>query len=82
MDVEVSDFVGVLDVLQRVSRTLDLMWRSAVANGSDAAASLGEASHGVHRAIIALLPPIGSDSGQGWAGPSLSSPVAALGRDG
>ena len=81
MDVEVSDFVGVLDVLQRVSRTLDLMWRSAVANGSVAAASLGEASHGVHRAIIALLPPMGSDSGPWREGQWLSGPVAALGRD-
>jgi hypothetical protein len=40
-----------------MSRTIDLMWRSAVADRSEAAAALGEASHGVHLAIIALSPP-------------------------
>ena len=49
-----GELSGVLGLLQRVSRTLDLMWRSAVSDGSGTALRLGEASHGVHRAIIAL----------------------------
>jgi len=53
-----GELSGVLDILERVSRTLDLMWRTAVSDGSEAAVRLGEASHGLHRAIIALSAPI------------------------
>ena len=52
-----GELSGVLGVLERVSRTLDLMWRSAAHDGGDTAARLGEASHSVHRAIIALSAP-------------------------
>jgi hypothetical protein len=46
---------GVLSLLQQAVRTIDQMWRSAQADGHLAAAvALGEASHGVHRALIAL----------------------------
>ena len=55
---------GVLDVLERVSKTLDLMWRSAAREGSDTAIRLGEASHSVHRAIIVLSTPEGH--GRPW----------------
>jgi hypothetical protein len=45
----------VMSLLQRAARTIDAMWRSAQVDGSDTAAvALGEASHGVHRALIAL----------------------------
>lgn len=45
----------VLRLLQQAARTIDLMWRSAQTDGQHSAAvSLGEASHGVHRALIAL----------------------------
>lgn len=46
---------GVLSLLQQAVRTIDEMWRSAQADGQlTAAVALGEASHGVHRALIAL----------------------------
>ncbi len=45
----------VLSLLQQAARTIDQMWRSAQTDGRHTAAvSLGEASHGVHRALIAL----------------------------
>lgn len=45
----------VMRLLQQAARTIDLMWRSAQTDGQHSAAvALGEASHGVHRALIAL----------------------------
>lgn len=45
----------VLGLLEQAARTIDEMWRSAQAEGRHPAAlALGEASHGVHRALIAL----------------------------
>lgn len=42
-------------LLQQAARTIDLMWQSAQTEGQHpAAVALGEASHGVHRAMIAL----------------------------
>lgn len=49
--------VDVLGMLRRVSTTIDLLWRSALTQGTgEVALKLGEASHGVHRALIALSP--------------------------
>ncbi len=46
---------GLLSLLAQAARTIDHMWRSAQADGQDGAAvALGEASYGVHRALIAL----------------------------
>lgn len=46
---------GILDLLQHAARTIDGMWLAAQTDGDHAASvSLGEASHGVHRALIAL----------------------------
>jgi hypothetical protein len=46
---------GVLTLLQKAVRTIDDMWRSAQSGGDHTGAMvLGEASHGVHRALIAL----------------------------
>jgi hypothetical protein len=45
-------------ILERMSRKLDLMWRTAASDRSDTAVPLGEASHSVHRAIIALSGPL------------------------
>ena len=49
---EVTNLVGVL---REASVVLDALWRDAL-TGSDgeSAIRLGEASHGVHRALIAL----------------------------
>ncbi len=45
----------VMRLLQQAARTIDLMWQSAQTDGQHTAAvALGEASHGVHRALIAL----------------------------
>lgn len=45
----------VMSLLQQAARTIDLMWQSAQTDGQHSAAvALGEASHGVHRALIAL----------------------------
>ncbi len=45
----------VMNLLQQAARTIDLMWQSAQTDGQHTAAvALGEASHGVHRALIAL----------------------------
>jgi hypothetical protein len=49
-----EDTGEVLEDLERVSRTLDQMWRTALSDGSHLAVHLCDASHGVHRAIIAL----------------------------
>lgn len=46
---------GILSLLQQAARTVDQMWHSAQADGRNTAAvALGEASHGIHRALIAL----------------------------
>ena len=48
---------GLLSLLREASSTIDGMWRSALQDGpTDAAHRLGEASHAVHRALIALVP--------------------------
>lgn len=48
---------GLLSLLREASSTIDGMWRSALQEGpTDAAHRLGEASHAVHRALIALVP--------------------------
>ncbi len=45
----------VVGLLEQAARTIDQMWRSAQGDGSDVAAvALGQASHGIHRALIAL----------------------------
>jgi hypothetical protein len=45
----------VISLLQQAARTIDSMWRAAQSDGqSPPAVALGEASHGVHRAMIAL----------------------------
>ncbi len=45
----------VMSLLQQAARTIDLMWQSAQTEGRHSASvALGEASHGVHRALIAL----------------------------
>lgn len=55
--------VNLVDVLRRASTTIDTLWRAALRDGTgEAALKLGEASHGLHRALIALSPvetPIG-----------------------
>jgi hypothetical protein len=46
---------GVLGLLQQAARTIDEMWHSAQHDGRHAASvALGEASYGIHRALIAL----------------------------
>jgi hypothetical protein len=46
---------SVVALLDQAARTIDLMWRSAqMGSDTDEAWALGEASHGVHRALIAL----------------------------
>ena len=46
---------GVVGMLQQAARTIDRMWRDAQMEGEHGAAvALGEASLGVHRALIAL----------------------------
>jgi hypothetical protein len=45
----------VISLLQQAARTIDSMWRAAQSDGQNPpAVALGEASHGVHRAMIAL----------------------------
>lgn len=56
---------SVVAVLRQAAVALDAMWReSLLASGGETAVRLGEASHGVHRALIAL-------TGPGLARPSL-----------
>lgn len=46
---------GVLNLLEQAARTIDQMWRAAQSDAKNpTAVALGEASLGVHRAIIAL----------------------------
>lgn len=46
---------SVMTLLDQAVRTVDEMWRSAqVDSDLDATVVLGEASHGIHRALIAL----------------------------
>ena len=46
---------GVLSLLQQAARTIDQMWHTAQGDGRHSAAvALGEASYGIHRALIAL----------------------------
>lgn len=46
---------GVLGLLQQAARTIDQMWHSAQHDGRHTASvALGEASYGIHRALIAL----------------------------
>ncbi len=47
----------LVDVLRRASATIDSLWRTALREGTgENALRLGEASHGLHRALIALAP--------------------------
>lgn len=53
-DTEVFD-PSLLGLLRRAGAVIDSMWNSALADGDDGSAlQLGEASQGVHRALIAL----------------------------
>lgn len=46
---------SVVGLLEQAARAIDQMWRSAQADrSSPATVALGEASHGIHRALIAL----------------------------
>lgn len=46
---------GILSVLETATATIDSMWRSALEQGmGQTALHLGEASQGIHRALIAL----------------------------
>jgi hypothetical protein len=48
----------VVELLRQASTALDRIWRQAMSIGAgDTVIRLGEASHGVHRAIIALSTP-------------------------
>ncbi|HET6965974.1 MAG TPA: hypothetical protein VFH58_14460 [Acidimicrobiales bacterium] len=48
---------NLVEVLRRASATIDSLWRAALREGTgEAALKLGEASHGLHRALIALAP--------------------------
>ncbi len=47
--------LNVVEGLRRASATIDSLWRAALREGTgEAALKLGEASHGLHRALIAL----------------------------
>jgi hypothetical protein len=61
LDGQVSDgAVSVLGRLTEASRIVDLMWLEALDDGRTAdAIELGDASHGIHRAMIALAPHAG-----------------------
>jgi hypothetical protein len=46
---------GLMCLLQQAARMIDSMWRTAQADSPNSTMiALGEASHGVHRALIAL----------------------------
>ncbi len=48
----------LIDMLQQVDRTLDQMWQKTVPGGNfEDAIRVAEASHDIHRALIALTPP-------------------------
>ena len=49
---------SLLVMLREASRAVDALWRDALAGGqADTAVRFGEASHGLHRALIALNSP-------------------------
>lgn len=49
---------SLLVMLREASRAVDALWRDALAGGqADTAVRFGEASHGLHRALIALNVP-------------------------
>ena len=49
---------SLLGMLREASRAVDALWRDALAGGqADTAVRFGEASHGLHRALIALNSP-------------------------
>lgn len=54
-DAGEDEALAMVAMLRRIGGTLDTMWRQALmADGGQTAMRLGEASHGVHRALIAL----------------------------
>ena len=59
-----SEREGVLSLLQQAARTIDDMWRTAQTDADNSASvALGEASYGVHRALIALQTDGGLEAG-------------------
>ena len=63
LDGQVKQNVGAVSVLERLteaSRIVDEMWLDALDDGRTGdAIELGDASHGIHRAMIALAPHTG-----------------------
>jgi len=54
-DAAGEDVGELIGVLRRVSRSLDRLWSQALTNAQgDVAMRLGDASQGVHRALVAL----------------------------
>ena len=54
-DEETGGGSGLLKLLGEATAVIDSMWRSALSDGTgQAALHLGEASQGLHRAMIAL----------------------------
>ena len=53
---DLADFSELRAQLHQVARSLDALWRESLASatGQHLAMCLGGASHGVHRALIAL----------------------------
>jgi hypothetical protein len=50
-----EEYVVLLVRLRDASKVVDQLWRASVADGSlEMAMNLGEASHDIHRALIAL----------------------------
>ncbi len=50
-----GDRIELMAMLRQASLTIDNLWRAALSDGTDTSAlQLGEASQGVHRALIAL----------------------------
>ena len=59
--------VAVIDMLRQVSEALDLMWREALVGArGDTALRIGDATHCVHRALIALEPDFAPINIAGW----------------
>lgn len=53
-----DDVVELVGLLRQASVALDRIWRHAITRGAgETVMRLGEASHGVHRALIALSAP-------------------------
>ncbi len=48
---------GSVDLLRVVSRDVDILWLSALKDGTEEAVALGEASQAIHRALVALDQP-------------------------